>query len=212
MPPLTDTAIRNIKPDEKACKLFDGGGLYLLEKPSGARLWRMKYRVDGREKLISFGQYPDVPLKTARERRDEARRLIAANVDPSAKRQAEQAARSDTFEAIAREYLDLKAKSLSPRTYEKKLGRFEEFAFPYLGKLPIASIAAPQLLAALRRIEERRKHETAHRVRAECGEVFRYAVATGRAERDPTADLRGALAPVVVRNHPAITEPTKIGG
>lgn len=107
--------------------------------------------------------------------------------------------------------MPLKATSLSARTYEKKLGRFEVFAFPHIGKLPIASIAASQLLAALRRIEERGKHETAHRVRSECGEVFRYAVATGRAERDPTADLRGALAPVVVRNHPAITEPTKIG-
>jgi integrase len=171
----------------------------------------MKYRVDGREKLISFGQYPAVPLKDARERRDEARRLIAAKVDPSAKRKAEQAARSDTFEAIAREYLDMKARSLSARTYERKLGRYEAFAFPYIGKLPITSIAAPQLLAALRRIEERGKHETAHRVRSECGEAFRYAVATGRAERDPTADLRGALAPVVVRNHPAITEPAKIG-
>jgi integrase len=211
MPPLTDIAIRSVKPGEKASKLFDGGGLFLLVKPNGARLWRMKYRVDGREKLISFGQYPDVPLKTARERRDEARRLIAAKVDPSAKRKAEQAARSDTFEAIAREYLELKAKSLSPRTYARKLGRFVAFAFPYIGKLPITSIAAPQLLAALRRIEERGKHETAHRVRSECGEVFRYAVATGRAERDPTADLRGALAPVVVRNHPAITEPVKIG-
>lgn len=211
MPPLTDTVIRSVKPGEKASKLFDGGGLFLLVKPNGARLWRMKYRVDGREKLISFGQYPDVPLKTARERRDEARRLIAAKVDPSAKRRAEQAARSDTFEAIAREYLDMKAKSLSTRTYERKLGRFEAFAFPYIGKLPITSIAAPQLLAALRRIEERGKHETAHRVRSECGEVFRYAVATGRAERDPTGDLRGALAPVVVRNHPAITEPLKIG-
>lgn len=203
MAPLTDTAIRNLKPTEKACKLFDGGRLYLLVKPNGGRLWRMKFRVDGREKLISFGQYPDVPLKSARERRDEARRLIAARVDPSAKRQAEQAATSDTFEAIAREYLELKSKSLSARTYIKKLGRFEAFAFPYLGKLPITSIAATQLLAALRRIEDRGKHETAHRVRAECGEVFRYAVATGGAERDPTADLRGALAPVVVRNHSA---------
>jgi integrase len=211
MPPLTDTAIRNLKPTEKACKLFDGGGLYLLVKPNGARLWRMKYRVDGREKLISFGQYPDVPLKAARERRDEARRLIAARVDPSEKRKAERSATSDTFEAIAREYLQLKSQSLSARTYAKKLGRFEAFAFPHLGKVPITSIAAPQLLAALRRIEDRGKHETAHRVRAECGEVLRYAVATGRAERDPTADLRGALAPVVVRNHSAITEPTKIG-
>ncbi len=211
MPPLTDTAIRNLKPSPKACKLFDGGGLFLLVKPNGARLWRMKYRVDGREKLISFGQYPDVPLKSARERRDEARRQLAAGVDPSAKRQAERAAHADTFEAIAREYLELKAKSLSARTYAKKLGRFEAFAFPYIGKLPIKAITAVQLLTALRRVEERGKHETAHRVRAECGEVFRYAVATGRAERDPTTDLRGALAPVVVRNHPAITEPLKIG-
>lgn len=136
MPPLTDTAIRNLKPSQKACKLFDGGGLYLLVKPSGTRLWRMKYRIDGREKLISLGQYPDVPLKSARERRDEARRLLAARVDPSAKRKAERAASSDTFEAIAREYLELKAKSLSARTYEKKLGRFEAFAFPHIGKLP----------------------------------------------------------------------------
>jgi integrase len=211
MPPLTDSAIRSLKPPEKALKLFDGGGLYLLVQPSGARLWRMKYRVDGREKLLSFGQYPDVPLRSARERRDEARRLIAARVDPSAKRKAERAATSDTFEAIAREYLELKSKSLSARTYIKKLGRFEAFAFPFIGKLPITSIAAPQLLAALRRIEERGNHETAHRVRAECGEVFRYAIATGRAERDPTGDLRGALAPVVVRNHAAITEPVKIG-
>ena len=112
---------------------------------------------------------------------------------------------------IAREYLELKSKSLSARTFAKKLGRFEAFAFPFIGKLPITSIAAPQLLAALRRIEERGNHETAHRVRAECGEVFRYAIATGRAERDPTGDLRGALAPVVVRNHAAITEPVKIG-
>lgn len=211
MPPLTDSGIRSLKPPEKALKLFDGGGLYLLVQPTGARLWRMKYRVDGREKLLSFGQYPDVPLRSARERRDEARRLIAARVDPSAKRKAERTATSDTFEAIAREYLGLKSKSLSARTFAKKLRRFEAFAFPFIGKLPITSIAAPQLLAALRRIEEHGNHETAHRVRAECGEVFRYAVATGRAERDPTGDIRGALAPVVVRNHAAITEPVKIG-
>jgi integrase len=211
MPPLTDTAIRNAKAKEKACKLFDAGGLYLLVKPSGSRLWRMKYRIDGREKLISFGQYPNIPLKLARERRDEARKLLAQRVDPSAKRKAERAAQADTFEAIAREYLELKARSLDARTRERKLSRLEALAFPWLGKQPIATIGAPQLLAVLRRIEERGKHETAHRVRAECGAVFRYAIATGRAERDPSADLRGALAPVVVRNHPAITEPTKIG-
>lgn len=132
-------------------------------------------------------------------------------MDPSAKRQAERTAWADTFEAIAREYLALKTKSLSPRTLEKKLSRFEAFIFPQLGKQAITAIAAPQLLAVLRRIEERGKNETAHRLRAECGAVFRYAIATGRAERDPSGDLRGALAPVVVRNHPAITEPMKIG-
>jgi hypothetical protein len=122
----------------------------------------MKYRVDGREKLISFGLYPDVPLKAARERRDEARRLIAARVDPSEKRKAERTAISDTFEAIAREYPQLESKGLSARTYDKKLGRFEAFACPFIGKLPITLICAPQLLAALRRIEDCGKHETAH--------------------------------------------------
>ena len=183
MPPLTDTTIRNTKPGEKDCKLFDGGGLYLLVRANGARLWRFKYRIEGREKLISFGQYPDVPLKAARERRDEARRLLAASVDPSAKRKAERNACADTFEAIAREYLELKSKSLSARTRERKISRLETLAFPFIGKLPITSIAAPQLLALLRRIEEDGRHETAHRVRAECGAVFRYAVVTGRAER-----------------------------
>lgn len=211
MPPLTDTTIRNTKPSEKDCKLFDGGGLYLLVRANGSRLWRFKYRIEGREKLISLGQYPDVPLRAARERRDEARRLLATSIDPSAKRKAERTARSDTFEAIAREYLELKSKSLAARTRERRIGRLETLVFPFIGKLRITSIAAPQLLALLRRIEETGRHETAHRVRAECGAVFRYAVVTGRADRDPTADLRGALAPVVVRNHPAITEPMKIG-
>lgn len=118
MPPLIDTTIRNTKPSEKDCKLFAGGGLYLLVRANGSRLWRFKYRIEGREKLISLGQYPDVPLKAARERRDEARRLLATSIDPSAKRKAERTARSDTFEAIAREYLELKSKSLAARTHE----------------------------------------------------------------------------------------------
>lgn len=184
----------------------------MLVQPSGSRLWRLKYRIDGREKLLSVGTYPEVSLKSARERREDARRQIAAGVDPSAKRKAERAARADTFEAIAREWLDLKRASLSARTYDKRLSRFEAFVFPSLGKRPIASITAPDLLAVIKRVEARGINETAHRVRSESSAVFRYAIATGRAERDPAADLRGALAPVVVRNHPAITEPAKIGG
>ena len=212
MSKLTDTAIRSAKATEKPRKLFDGGGLFLLLKPNGARLWQLKYRVSGREKLLSFGQYPEVSLKSAREQRDEARKLIAAKSDPGAKRKAERSAQANTFEAVAREWLEMKADSISERTRLKRLARFESFVFPYLGKRPIASITAPDLLPVLKRIEGRGKNETAHRIRSESSAVFRYAIVTGRAERDPAADLRGALAPVVVRNHPAITEPAKIGG
>ena len=212
MSKLTDTAIRSAKATEKPRKLFDGGGLFLLLKPNGARLWQLKYRVSGREKLLSFGQYPEVSLKSAREQRDEARKLIAAKSDPGAKRKAERSAQANTFEAVTREWLDMKADSISERTRLKRLARFESFVFPYLGKRPIASITAPDLLPVLKRIEGRGKNETAHRIRSESSAVFRYAIVTGRAERDPAADLRGALAPVVVRNHPAITEPAKIGG
>ena len=208
---LTDTAIRNTKASGKPYKLFDGDGLFLLVKPNGSRLWRLKYRIDGREKLLSVGTYPEVPLKTARERRDDARRLVAGGIDPSAKRKAERAARADTLEAITREWLDLKAKSLSPRTHEKRLARFEAFVFPYLGKKPIRAVTVPDLFTVLKRVEGGGRNETAHRVRSETSAVFRYAVVTGRADRDPAADLRGALAPVVVRNHPALTDPMKIG-
>jgi Arm DNA-binding domain len=133
MATLTDTVIRTTKPSEKPQKLFDGGGLYLLIKPTGTRLWHLKYRVAGREKLICFGQYPDVSLKQAREQRDEARKLIAAKVDPSAKRKAERAAQSDTFEAITREWLDVKAQGIDERTRAKRLARFETFVFPLIG-------------------------------------------------------------------------------
>jgi integrase len=209
--PLTDTAIRNAKPRSTPYKLYDGDGLYLLLKPSGSRLWRFKYQLDGREKLIGLGHYPEVPLKEARERRDEARRLLASSVDPAEKRKAERLALPDTFEAIAREFLTLKSKTLDPGTLALKTARLESFIFPRFGTEPIRKVTPPQLLRALRAIEERGRHETAHRVRAQCSEVFRYAVATGRAEHDVAADLRSALAPVNVRNRPAIVEPTKIG-
>lgn len=208
---LTETAIRAAKATDKPVKLFDTGGLYLLVNPSGARWWRLKYRISGREKLLSLGVYPDVPLKRARDRRDESRRLLADGIDPSAQRQATKAARSETFEAIAREYFEVRRKGLADSTFQKRLKRFEDFVFPYLGKKPIASITAPEFLGVLKRVEARGIHETAHRLRSESGQVFRYAIATGRAERDVTADLRGALTPVVVKNHAAIVEPTRIG-
>jgi len=207
---LTDTLIRQTKPQQKAIKLFDGRGLFLLVTPTGSRCWRLKYRFEGREKLLALGVYPDVPLRLARDRREEARQLVARGIDPSAKRQAEKASRADTFEAIAREWLALQGQKLAPATFKKAQWTFEQLIFPRLGKRPIASITAPDLLATLRKIEERGTHETTHRAKQRCGQIFRYAIATNRAERDISADLRGALAPVVTRNRAALTDPADV--
>lgn len=208
---LTDTAIRNAKPSDHLIKLFDGDGLYLLLSPAGHRGWRFKYYFQGREKLLSFGSYPEITLKVARERRLEARRLVQMGVDPSAQRKAERAGRSDTFELLAREWLEVRRNSLSPKTFENKQERFEAFVFPYIGKRPITQLKAVDILPLLKNIEARGRHETAHRVRSECGNVFRYAVVAGRAERDPTVDLRGALRSGVPRNRPAIVDPARLG-
>ncbi len=207
---LTETRIRAAKPGEKPYKLFDERGLFALVKPKGNPCWHFKYRFEGRERLISLGTYPDVPLKRAREKRDDARRLVADGVDPSAKRKAEKAALANTFEAVTREYLEMKGKALATTTADKRLNRFEAFLFPRLGSRPISKITAPEFLDALRRVERHGKNETAHRLRSESGQIFRYAIATGRAERDIAADLRGALTPVVVKNHASITDPAGI--
>lgn len=208
---LTETAVRAARATQKPAKLFDGGGLYLLVNPQGSRLWRFKYRIHGKEKLLAIGAYPDVSLKRAREKRDEARRLLADGIDPSAQRRAEKVADANTFEAIAREWLGLQQKKLSASTYEKALWVFETLLFPFIGSQPVRRLSASDVLGAVKRIEARGKHETAHRAKQRCGQVIRYAVATGRADRDPTADLRGALAPVVKTSRPAITEPAQIG-
>lgn len=208
---LTETAIRAAKATEKPAKLFDAGGLYLLLNPQGSRLWRLKYRVHGKEKLLAIGAYPDVSLKRAREKRDEARRLLADGIDPSAQRKAEKLAHAETFETLATEWLNLQRKRFSQSSLEKAEWMFNDLLNPFLGSKPITTITAPEILAVLRKIEARGKHETAHRLRQRCGQVFRYAVATGRALRDPTVDLRGALAPIVVAHRAAITEPKRIG-
>jgi len=153
----------------------------------------------------------DVPLKLARDRREEARRQLAAGIDPGAKRQAEKAAQGDTFEAIAREWLALQEPKLAPATYAKAVWTLETLIFPGLGNRPIAKITPPDLLAVLRKIEVTGTYETAHRAKQRCGQVFRYAIATGRAVHDITADLRGALAPVVTTNHAAVTDPARAG-
>jgi len=208
---LTETAIKTAKPAEKPYKLFDERGLYLLVNPGGGRLWRLKYRVAGREKLLAIGAYPDLSLAKARERRDEARRLLADQIDPSARKKAERLAQADTFESTAREWLELQRHGLSEKTFLRKLGWLEDFLFPYLGRHPVAKITAPDLLAALKRIEARGFRETAHRARSTASNVLRFAVASGRAERDVSVDLRGALAPVITTNRAAITVPVQIG-
>jgi integrase len=208
---LNDTTVRAAKAKDKPYKLFDERGLFLLVAPSGGRLWRLKYRMYGREKLISLGAYPDVALKRAREKRDEARRLIADGIDPSAERRASRAAQLETFEGVAREWLILQSKSLSPETISILGARLHSALYPYLGSRPIGSITAQELLGALRRIEARGRHETAHRVRALAGRVLRYAVATGRAQHDVAADLKDALAPVKSKNFASVTDPLKVG-
>lgn len=211
MPALTESHIRAAKPTEKAYKLFDERGLFMLVTPAGGRLWRFRYRHAGVEKLLAMGPYPDVSLKRARERREEARRLVADGVDPSAQRRADKAATATTFEAVAREWLTREEKRLSASTLNRELTQLETYIFPQLGARPIAKITPQEILAPLRRIEARGIHDTAHRTRSTCSRVLRYAVATGRAERDVTADLKGALTPVVKNNFAAITDPVRIG-
>jgi len=208
--PLTDNAIRAGVRAAVRRKLFDSAGLFLLIDPPRRPGWRLKYRFAGREKLLSLGVYPDVSLKRAREKRDDARRLIVDGSDPSLERKADRTARADTFKAIATEWLTMQ-KHVTAGTVQRDRDRLAKFIYPSLGSQPIAGITAPQLLAALKRIEARGRRETAHRTKSVCSRVFRYAVATGRAERDPCGDLRGALATPVTRNFAAIVEPGRIG-
>lgn len=207
---LTEAAVKAAKATTRPIKLFDERGLYLLVTPEGSRLWRLKYRFEGREKLLSLGAYPDVSLKMARERRDDARRTLVSGTDPSEQRKAAKAAQADTFKVIAQEWL-AKQKHLSQNTITRERDRLEKYIYPPLGNRPVDNITAKDLLMALRRIEARGKHETAHRTRAICGRVLRYAVATGKAERDVSADLKGALTTPLTRNFAAIIDPAKVG-
>ena len=212
---LTDTAVRNAKSGEKPLKLFDEKGLFLLVAPGGGKWWRFKYRFGGKEKLLSLGIYPEVSIKEARERRDGARKLLSNGVDPGEHRKAKKLASADlaanSFEIIAREWFAKFAPIWTASHGDKIIRRLERDIFPWVGGRPIAEIKAPELLACLRRIEGRGALETAHRALQNCGQVFRYAVATGRAERDISGDLRGALPPVKPTHHAAITDPTAIG-
>ncbi|MCG9098583.1 tyrosine-type recombinase/integrase [Laribacter hongkongensis] len=213
--PLTDAACRNAKPgaDGSQAKYSDDKGLYLLVKPVG-KYWRLDYRFGGKRKTLALGVYPAVSLKDARERRDEARKLLEGGADPGEARKAQKAAGSlnaaNSFEVIAREWHTKFLPTWTVGHADKIMRRFERDVFPWLGSRPVAEIDAPALLAVLRRIESRGAIETAHRAMQSAGQVFRYAIATGRAQRNPAADLVGALAPAIKQSFPTITDPIRI--
>lgn len=212
---LTDTAIRNAKPEDKPRKLADEKGLFLLAHPNGSKYWRFKYRFGGREKLLALGVYPEISLADARQRRDDARKLLANGADPGETKKATKAAGADkaanSFEIIAREWWQTKKQpTLSEGHAARILRQLELDIFPWIGKKPVADLTAPDLLSAVRRIETRGALESAHRALQNCGQVLRYAVATGRAVRDVSADLRGALPPVKETHLAAVTEPKQV--
>ncbi|EGV18770.1 tyrosine-type recombinase/integrase [Thiocapsa marina] len=213
--PLTDAKVRNAKPAGKMFKLYDERGLFLMVAPEGGKLWRFRYRIDGKEKLLALGGYPDVGLKEARERRDDARKLLAAGVDPGAARKAQKAARieraTNSFEVIAREWFAKNESTWAPSHSTRVLRRMERDIFPWIGGSPIADLKAPEILATVRRIAERGALETAHRALSDIGQVFRFAISTSRADSDVTRDLRGALPTAQDGHFTAVTDPVEVG-
>ena len=211
---LTNVDIKNAKPRDKNYRLYDEKGLYLEVTPAGGKLWRMKYRFGGKEKRLALGPYPEVGLKSAREARDTARSLRANGTDPSEHKKIQKAAQTkhtdDIFETLAREWHAGKSRISSPIHSKNILDRLTRNVFPYIGNAQIGDITVPEILKLLRRIEDRNAHETAHRVLGNINEVYRYAIACGKAERNIALDLKGALKPVKKDHLAAITEPTRV--
>ena len=212
---LTDIKIKNLKASAKVQKVADGHGLYVHVSPAGGKLWRMAYTFEGKQKTLSFGAYPAISLKAAREKREQAKEMLAQGIDPGAYKKAvkasRQAASVNTYEIIAREWFAKHSPSWSESNKLKIWARQEKNIIPYLGGKSVNQITPPDILAALRAIEARGAIETAHRILQDCGRIFRYAIATGRAERDPAADLRGALPPAKGNNFATITDPKQVG-
>lgn len=213
--PLYDAQIRRDVHAGAKKRLWDGQGLYLVLRPSGRHWWRLDYRWLGTRKTLSLGTYPTVTIAKAREKRGAIKRQLSDGRDPSLARANERRTRrhaaAQTFERVGREWLNRQHQVFAERTYTKTKYLLERYAFPDIGKLAIASVEPPAILALLQPIEERGRRETAHRVKQICGQILRYAVVTGRATRDATADLRGALLPVQTVSHPAVTDPKAIG-
>ena len=210
--PITDVKIRNAKSREKQYKLQDADGLYLLVMPAGGKYWRFDYRYNSKRKTLALGTYPEISLLEARGRLLEARKALAQGIDPAGQKKAQKQAQTDSknsFEVVAREWYGKQAPTWAPGHAVTVIGRLERDVFPWLGQQPIDEITAPDVLKVLRRVESRGAIESAHRIKTVCGQVFRYAVATGRADRDPAADLKGALPPAKEKHRAAITEPNK---
>lgn len=209
--PISDTKARNAKGREKPYKLFDADGLHLLIMPNRSKYWRMKYRHEGKEKTLALGTYPEVSLLQARGKALEARKALAQGIDPGQQKKAQRRSNTteNSFEAVAREWYAKFLPTWTPGHAVTIISRLERDVFPWLGQQPIRDIEPRDVLRVLRRVESRGALESAHRIKTVCGQVFRYAVATGRADRDPTADLKGALPPAEVKHQAAITEPGK---
>jgi integrase len=206
--PLTDTACKNAKPDAKPRKMADGGGMYLEVMPTGSKYWRLKYRFDGKEKRLAFGVYPEVSLSEGRDKREQARKLLKQGIDPGlVKHIAEQKRALEsahTFEAIAREWHQNNIEKWTPDYGKNILHRLTLDVFPVIGKRLIAELEAPDLLDMLRKVEKRGALEIAKRLGQTCDQVFRYAIATGRAKRNPVPDLKDALKPVIPGHYAAL--------
>lgn len=212
---LTDLAVRNAKAAEKQQKLFDSGGLFLLVTPAGGKRWVLKYRIGGKEKSLALGMYPEVSLVEARKRRDAAREKLAAGTDPGEAKKADKRAAllaaANSFEAVARGWMEERKSTVEPAQHEKTLARMENDVFPWIGKRPIAEIDAPEILAVLKRIDSRGARFTAHRTRSEISRVFRYGIKEGHCKADPARDLVGAIPPAQTEHFASITEPVKVG-
>ena len=207
--PLTDIQPRTAKPKEKPYKLADGGGLFLLVNPDGAKYWRMAYRFAGTSKLLSFGKYPQTTLADARDKRLAARKLLEADIDPSQDKKDKERIKGEkdaqTFERLARDWHANKKPTWHPTTAKDTLRRLEIDIFPQIGAMPIAAITHQHMIAALRKIETRGAHEVAHRVKATCARIFSYANQQGIENRNPALDLKDVLKPVQAGHFAAIT-------
>jgi integrase len=212
--PLSEIQVRNAKPQEKQSTLFDGGGLYLLISPTGGKLWRLKYSLFGKEKLLALGTYPEISLADARQRREEARKQVANGIDPGelkkAKKTSFEESDENSFEVVAREWHGKFLLDKSDSYRDKMLANFERDVFPWIGKIDVNILKAPELLTVLRRIEGRGALETAHRTRSACSQVLRYSVATGRAEKNCASDLIGALPAYKKGHRAALTDPKDV--